>query len=109
MNMIGLRFSSERPMRERNPDARKPGSASPKVRKDLKSIRSLMAGIVYQSERDRVHHPNQTAALILELCNGRNPEAALPELLQSAFDLLNAPVEEVEECLKTLRTEGLVA
>lgn len=65
--------------------------------------------IVYQSERDRVHYLNQTAALILELCNGRNPEAALPELLQSAFDLPNAPVEEVEECLKTLRTEGLVA
>ena len=65
--------------------------------------------IVYQSARDRVHYLNQTAALILELCNGRNPAATLPELLQSAFDLPDAPVEEVEECLKTLRTEGLVA
>ncbi len=65
--------------------------------------------IVYQSDRDRVHYLNQTAALILELCNGRNAAAALPELLQSAFDLPDAPVEEVEECLRTLRTEGLVA
>ena len=32
--------------------------------------------IVYQSERDRVHYLNQTAALILELCNGRNAAAA---------------------------------
>jgi len=47
--------------------------------------------------------------LILELCNGRNAAADLPELLQSAFDLPDAPVEEVEECLRTLRTEGLVA
>jgi len=65
--------------------------------------------IVYQSDRDRVHYLNQTAALILELCNGRNQATALPELLQSAFDLPNAPVEEVEACLRTLRTEGLVA
>lgn len=65
--------------------------------------------VVYQSDRDRVHYLNPTAALILELCNGRNQATALPELLQSAFDLPDAPVEEVEECLKTLRTEGLVA
>jgi hypothetical protein len=65
--------------------------------------------IVYQIDRDRVHYLNQTAALILELCNGRNQAAAFPELLQSAFDLPDAPIEEVEECLRTLRTEGLVA
>jgi hypothetical protein len=64
--------------------------------------------VVYQADRDRVHYLNQTAALILELCNGRNAAARFPELLQSAFDLPDAPAEEVEECLRTLRTEGLV-
>jgi hypothetical protein len=65
--------------------------------------------IVYQPDRDRVHYLNQTAALVLELCNGRNAEADLPELLRLAWDLPAPPVEEVAECLEALRKEGLIA
>ena len=64
--------------------------------------------IVYQPDRDRVHYLNQTAALVLELCNGRNAEADLPELLRLAWDLPAPPVEEVAECLEALRKEGLI-
>jgi hypothetical protein len=64
--------------------------------------------IVYQPDRDRVHYLNQTAALVLELCNGRNAEADLPELLRLAWDLPVPPVEEVAECLETMRKEGLI-
>lgn len=64
--------------------------------------------VVYHPERDRVHYLNQTSALILELCNGRNAEADLPELLRLAYDLPMAPVEEVARCLGTLRKEGLI-
>jgi hypothetical protein len=64
--------------------------------------------IVYQPERDRVHYLNPTAALILELCNGRNAESELPELLQSAFELSAPPAGEVQTCLQTLRAEGLI-
>lgn len=64
--------------------------------------------VIYHSEQDRVHYLNPTAALVLELCNGRNAESVLPELLQSAFGLSAPPTAEVETCLKTLRTEGLV-
>ena len=64
--------------------------------------------IVYQPDRDRVHYLNQTAALVLELCNGRNAEADLPELLRLAWDLSAPPVEEVAECLEALRKEGLI-
>jgi hypothetical protein len=64
--------------------------------------------IVYQPDRDKVHYLNQTAALVFELCNGRNPEADLPRLVQLAYDLPEPPVEEVRECLQTLVKEGLI-
>ena len=65
--------------------------------------------IVYQPDRDRVHYLNQTAALILEFCNGRNAEADLPELLRLAYDLSALPAAEVAECLESFRKEGLIA
>jgi hypothetical protein len=64
--------------------------------------------IVYQPDRDRVHYLNQTAAVLLELCNGRNAEADMPELLRLAWDLTEPPIEEVAGCLESLRKEGLI-
>jgi hypothetical protein len=64
--------------------------------------------IIHQSERDRVHYLNHTAAILLELCTGRNAAADLAELLRLAYDLPAAPTQEVEECLAMLRAEGLV-
>lgn len=75
---------------------------------DLKINEVADGYIVYQPDRDRVHYLNQTAALVLELCNGRNAEADLPDLLQLAWDLPAPPVEEVAECLKLLSIEGLI-
>ncbi|HUA32064.1 MAG TPA: PqqD family protein [Candidatus Binataceae bacterium] len=65
--------------------------------------------IVYQSDLDRVHYLNQTAALILEMCNGRNAEEDMPELLRTAYDLPTAPIEEVADCLAALKREGLIS
>ena len=64
--------------------------------------------IVYQSAEDRVHYLNHTGALVLELCNGTVKTSEMPELLKDAFDLNEAPVEEVENCLGMLITEGIV-
>jgi hypothetical protein len=65
--------------------------------------------IVYQPDRDRIHYLNATAAVVLELCNGRNAAADLPELLQRAFDLAEPPSEAVAGCLETLAKEGLIS
>jgi hypothetical protein len=64
--------------------------------------------IVYQPARDRIHYLNATAAVVLELCNGRNAAGELPELLRLAFDLAEPPVEAVATCLETLAHEGLI-
>lgn len=64
--------------------------------------------IVHQPDRGRVHYLNNTAAIVMELCNGRNAEADLPKLLQQAYGLAAPPVEDVQTCLTTLRREGLI-
>src|SRR5262245_28758973 len=64
--------------------------------------------VVHQPERNRVHHLNRTAALILELCNGSTPAAELPQLLQLAFGLPQPPVEPVVTCLEELKALGLL-
>ena len=64
--------------------------------------------IVYQADRDRIHYLNHTAAVVLELCNGRNAARDLPELVRLAFDLTEAPTEAVASCLEMLEQEGLV-
>lgn len=65
--------------------------------------------VVYQPSRDRVHYLNQTATIVLELCNGKNDAATIASLLQSAYELPATPLEEVTSCLGQLRTEGLIA
>ena len=55
-----------------------------------------------------MHYLNVTAAILLELCNGENRVADLPELLRTAYDLPSAPVADVQLCLNTLIDEGLV-
>jgi hypothetical protein len=64
--------------------------------------------VIFDPKRDRVHYLNQTAVLILELCNGQVAAGDLPSLIQSAYDLPEPPAEEVAACLHTLFEEGLV-
>jgi len=64
--------------------------------------------IIYQAERDRVHYLNQTAALVFELCNGRNSSDDLARMVQEAWQLSSPPLEEVADCLDSLRKEGLI-
>jgi hypothetical protein len=64
--------------------------------------------IVYQPSRDRVHYLNHTAVLVLELCTGRVRAREIPGLLKDAYDLPEAPTDEVAACLATLAAEGLV-
>jgi Coenzyme PQQ synthesis protein D (PqqD) len=83
-------------------------SACPRVTEGI-AINEVPDGyVIYDPKRDRVHYLNQTAVLILELCNGQVAASDLPALVQNAFDLPEPPAEEVEKCLQTLFDEGLV-
>lgn len=64
--------------------------------------------VVKQPARGRIHHLSASAALVLELCDGSNPEAELPRLVQLAYGLPQAPVESVMQCFNNLKKEGLI-
>jgi hypothetical protein len=64
--------------------------------------------VVYDPNRERVHYLNHTAVLVLEFCTGEVRAADMPGRVQAAYDLPEAPVAEVRECLETLFQEGLV-
>jgi hypothetical protein len=64
--------------------------------------------VVYQPARDRVHHFNDTAIVLLELCDGNVRAMDLPGLVAEAFQLREPPVDDVERCLQQLLAEGLL-
>jgi PqqD family protein of HPr-rel-A system len=64
--------------------------------------------IVYQQSTDRVHHLNQTAAVILYLCDGTQTAEAIAEAVAEVFGLSDPPTAETEECIGRLEREGLI-
>jgi Coenzyme PQQ synthesis protein D (PqqD) len=64
--------------------------------------------VIYDPKQDRVHYLNQTAAIILELCNGKLTARELVALVQEAYNLTEPPEAEVAECVQKLIEEGLI-
>jgi hypothetical protein len=64
--------------------------------------------VVYQTERDRVHYFNHTAALVLTWCDGTRDIPQITELLGESYELPQPPLAEVQQCIDHLREEGLV-
>lgn len=64
--------------------------------------------VVYDSRSREIHYLNATATMVLDLCDGERSREAIAALLQSAFDLAAAPVEDVGQCLAELRDKNLI-
>ena len=64
--------------------------------------------LVYDKAHDRVTLLNLTAAAVLELCDGRTDAMEIASLMQDAFQLPEPPRSDVEACLRSLVSEGLV-
>jgi hypothetical protein len=65
--------------------------------------------VVYDERRELVHFLNLTAAAVLELCDGESDVAAIAASLQKMFDLPTLPTADVEACLASLVSQGLIA
>lgn len=92
------------------PAAQPPYSVAsrPLIAPGLRIERVAGGYVVLQPDRGKVHRLNASAALLLELCDGNNPEAELSRLVQLAFGLPEPPVESVAACLDNLKKEGLI-
>jgi hypothetical protein len=64
--------------------------------------------IVYQTERDRVHYLNKTAAIIFEFCDGARQTDDIVIRVAQAFDLDLSAHDEIRAGLESLIKEGLV-
>jgi len=64
--------------------------------------------VIYDNSREHVHFLNLTAAAIFELCDGRSSIDTIAELFQGAFDLSISPKDEIEACLVSLVSQGLI-
>lgn len=64
--------------------------------------------IIYQPRRDRVHYLNPTAALVVELCTGKNTWDEIIDLVQAAWDLKQSPRRVVSDVLTQVIDEGIV-
>ncbi len=64
--------------------------------------------IVYQTEQDRVHYLNKTAAIIFEFCDGKREPDDVVVRVAKAFELGPSAHDEIRAGLDSLVKEGLV-
>ena len=84
-------------------------AAGPLVRSDGIEISPVADGyVVYHPGRDRVHHLNPTAALVLELCTGGNTAADIAAALRAVFQPGEPIDSQVQSCIDQLLSEGLI-
>ncbi len=79
------------------------------IRAEALDINPVADGyVVYDPGTDLVHHLNHTAALVLELCTGRDGADEIAAFLAGVFDSVPAVDSAVAECIGQLRSLGLV-
>ncbi len=92
----------------RKPPAGSDWTANPKHVGDLDINPADDGCVVHHLEQDRIHFLNPTAVLILELCTGENTPEQIADLVKQAYSLPEAPLEDVQQALEQLKTEGLL-
>jgi hypothetical protein len=64
--------------------------------------------MVRQVAPPRVHHLNNTASIVLRLCDGERSLAEIAQVVAESFGLASPPVAEVSACVEGLRRVGVL-
>lgn len=79
------------------------------VRAECIEVHEVADGLMlYQGQPECVHHLNNTAAIVFELCDGKNTVPEISEQLAAAFGLTGLPAGVAERCIADLRSKGVV-
>jgi Trypsin-co-occurring domain 2/Coenzyme PQQ synthesis protein D (PqqD) len=89
-----------------------PGDGAPPecpVRAEGIEVHEVADGlVVYQAQPECVHHLNNTAAIVLELCDGKNTVTEIGGQLAAAFGLTQVPAGVTEACIADLWSKGVI-
>jgi coenzyme PQQ synthesis protein D (PqqD) len=83
-------------------------SVRPVAKRGLELVESPDGLIVYDETTDRVHHLNQTAAIILALCDGTQTVDDITVAVGRLFGSGGVTPEITMECLQHLTSEHLI-
>jgi hypothetical protein len=83
-------------------------AARPKAKDGLELVEAPDGLVVYDEGTDRVHHLNQTAAVILRLCDGTQTVKEITDIFGRMFGVDRAADEVIGECLAQLIDQKLV-
>jgi hypothetical protein len=64
--------------------------------------------MVYQADPECVHHLNNTASIVFELCDGENTVPEISEQLAAVFGPDRVPAWTAEECIADLSSKSIV-
>ena len=64
--------------------------------------------IIYDASVDKVHFLNHTATFVLEYCNGQHSVDEIAEIMQDAWQMDEAPQQEVAALVEQLEKEKLL-
>jgi Coenzyme PQQ synthesis protein D (PqqD) len=84
------------------------GSDRPRRAGGIDVVESGPGVVVRQAEPRRLHQLNNTAAIVLELCDGQHSVAEIAGALAEAFGLSVPPLAETVACVADLRRAGLL-
>jgi hypothetical protein len=65
--------------------------------------------MVRQADPLRVHDLNNTAAIVLQLCDGERSVPEIAQVVAESFGLASSPLAEVSACVESLRRAGVLA
>jgi hypothetical protein len=64
--------------------------------------------VVYDPTEDQVHHLNESASIIFDLCDGTRDPEAIAEILGEAYDLAAPPRDDAIAGLEDLANRKLI-